>query len=184
MLPTQGHPLGRGEPSAVGKGIVVDVSYVGSRTVGAGTTKAFNALSVPNLALGDATQGGNPNYLNTQVPNPFAGLLPGTSLNNATVTRQQLLLPYPEFTGSLALALAGLGQLDEAYEAVTGAIESAGGPADGQQWYVPELLRIKGEVLFQQGSERVGLAGRPEGTDIRVVANGRRVEIGGKQFAH
>jgi predicted ATPase len=63
-------------------------------------------------------------------------------------------LSYPEFTGSLALALAGLGRADEAYDAIAGAIESAGGRADGQQWYVPELLRIKGEILLQHGSER------------------------------
>jgi predicted ATPase/DNA-binding winged helix-turn-helix (wHTH) protein len=63
-------------------------------------------------------------------------------------------LSYPEFTGSLALALAGLGRFDEACDAVARAIESAGGPADGQQWYVPELLRIKGEILLQHGSER------------------------------
>ena len=56
-------------------------------------------LSKQNLALGDVTQGGNPNNLNKQVPNPFQGLLPGTSLNAATVTEQQLLLPFPEFTG-------------------------------------------------------------------------------------
>jgi predicted ATPase len=63
-------------------------------------------------------------------------------------------LSYPEFTGSLALALAGLGRVDEAYDAIARAIESAGGPADGQHWYVPELLRIKGEILLQHGSER------------------------------
>jgi tetratricopeptide (TPR) repeat protein len=62
---------------------------------------------------------------------------------------------YPEFTGSLALALAGLGQLEDAHDAVTGAIESAGGPVGGQRWYVPELLRIQGEILLQRGAERV-----------------------------
>jgi predicted ATPase/DNA-binding winged helix-turn-helix (wHTH) protein len=67
-------------------------------------------------------------------------------------------LSYPEFTGSLALALAGLGRLGEAYDAVAGAIESAGGHEDGQQWYVPELLRIQGEVLLQQDAERVLIA--------------------------
>jgi len=67
-------------------------------------------------------------------------------------------LSYPEFTGSLALALAGLGRLDEAYDAVARAIESAGGRADGQQWYVPELLRIKGEILLQHGSEQAAAA--------------------------
>jgi predicted ATPase/DNA-binding winged helix-turn-helix (wHTH) protein len=63
-------------------------------------------------------------------------------------------LSYPEFMGSFALALAGLGRLDEAYDAVCKAIDAAGGGEDGQQWYVPELLRIKGEVLCRQGSER------------------------------
>jgi hypothetical protein len=41
--------------------VVVDASYVGSRTVAFTTTKAFNALSVENLALGDISKGGNPN---------------------------------------------------------------------------------------------------------------------------
>jgi tetratricopeptide (TPR) repeat protein len=58
-------------------------------------------------------------------------------------------LSYPEFSGSLALALAGLGRLDEADDAVTKAIAAAGRREDGQQWYVPELLRIKGEVLLR-----------------------------------
>lgn len=35
----------------------------------------------------------------TSVPNPYAGLLPGTSLNGATVTLQQSLLPFPQYTG-------------------------------------------------------------------------------------
>ena len=35
----------------------------------------------------------------TSVPNPYAGLLPGTSLNGGTMTLQQSLLPYPQFTG-------------------------------------------------------------------------------------
>jgi predicted ATPase len=63
-------------------------------------------------------------------------------------------LSYPEFAGSLAEALAALGRYDEAYDAIVGAIEGAGGRADGQQWYVPELLRIKGEILLRHGTER------------------------------
>ena len=61
---------------------------------------------------------------------------------------------YPEFMGSFALALAGVGRLDEAHDAVCKAIEAAGGREDGEQWYVPELLRIKGEVLLQQAGGR------------------------------
>jgi hypothetical protein len=77
----------------------VEASYVGSRTFDAPVSNTYNALSRQNLALGDVTQGGNPNNLNQKVANPFQNLLPGTSLNAATVPAQQLLLPFPEFTG-------------------------------------------------------------------------------------
>jgi hypothetical protein len=79
--------------------VSVDISYVGSRTLQSATTKAINFISDQSRALGDSTAGGNPNFLTASVPNPFAGLLPGTSLNSGTVTREQLLRPYPQFTG-------------------------------------------------------------------------------------
>ena len=63
-------------------------------------------------------------------------------------------LSYPEFMGSFALALAGLGRLDAAHDAVCTAIDAAGEGKDDQQWYVPELLRIKGEVLLRQSSDQ------------------------------
>ncbi len=43
--------------------------------------------------------GGNASYLSTNVPNPFAGLVPGVALNNAQTTRGQLLRPFPQFGG-------------------------------------------------------------------------------------
>ena len=75
------------------------ISYVGSRTKSALTSKSIDSLSIADLALGDITKGGNPNFLSAQVPNPFEGLLPGTTINGPTVARNQLLRPYPEFTG-------------------------------------------------------------------------------------
>ena len=83
----------------LGSQVRLEASYVGSKTNDAPVTNVYNALSKQNLALGDTTQGGNPNTLNQKVPNPFQNLLPGTSLNAATVPEQQLLLPFPEFTG-------------------------------------------------------------------------------------
>jgi predicted ATPase/DNA-binding winged helix-turn-helix (wHTH) protein len=61
-------------------------------------------------------------------------------------------MSYPEFKGTLAQALAGLGQLDEALDAVTEAVAIAAQP-DGQVWYLPELLRVKGEVLLRQAAD-------------------------------
>jgi len=82
----------------LGNQVRVEASYVGSRSHDAEVSKSFNSLSLSNLALGDSSKGGNPNYLNQKVANPFQGLLPGTSLNSATVPLQQLLLPFPQFT--------------------------------------------------------------------------------------
>lgn len=70
--------------------VLLDISYVGSRTRQLATSKNIDALPATQLALGQP-------YLTAQVANPFAGLLPGTTINGATVQRQQLLLPYPQF---------------------------------------------------------------------------------------
>ena len=58
-------------------------------------------------------------------------------------------ISYPEFTGARAVALSGMGQTAEALETVDGAIASTQGRERGQVWYLPELLRIKGEILLQ-----------------------------------
>jgi predicted ATPase len=65
---------------------------------------------------------------------------------------------YPEVLGALAEALAGIGQLAEALDAVNEAIATAGQREGSQRWYVPELLRIKGDVLLRQGSDWSALA--------------------------
>ena len=100
-------------------GIKVDASYVGSRTADintndnqAGGARNLNVLSSSQLATlrqqavaaGFVQTGGlyagtaNLNgYLSQTLANPFAGRLPGSSLNGSTISRQQLLLPFPQF---------------------------------------------------------------------------------------
>jgi len=88
--------------------VKVDASYVGSRTVNvntndnqAGGARNLNVLSNAQIAQARtaATAAGitASAYLSQTVTNPFAGQLPGTNLNGGTVSRQQLLLPYPQF---------------------------------------------------------------------------------------
>ena len=72
--------------------VLLDVSYVGSRTRNVGVNRNLNALTTAQLAYGTT-------YLNTLVTNPFYNLIPNTSINGATVQRRQLLTPYPQFTG-------------------------------------------------------------------------------------
>ena len=79
--------------------MTLDASYAGGRASQIPVQGLnINALSAANLALGNSNLGGTASYLTAQVPNPFQGLLPATSLNNATISRQQSLLPFPEFT--------------------------------------------------------------------------------------
>src|SRR5205823_8178225 len=74
----------------LGHSTLIEVSYVGLR----GTKLPFyynplNSLTADNLKLGSA--------LTQQVTNPFLGLTNRGVLSTATVTRGQLLRPYPEF---------------------------------------------------------------------------------------
>jgi hypothetical protein len=78
--------------------LVVDVSYVGSRSMAQTVSKGFNEVSLETLNRGNPHLGGDPNFMNQQVPNPFAGLIPGTGLNSGTVPRSQTLRPFPQFT--------------------------------------------------------------------------------------
>jgi hypothetical protein len=79
--------------------ITLDLSYAGSRASDIPVQGLnIDALSAANLALGNSDLGGSSSYLTTQVPNPFQTLLPTTSLNGPTISRQQSLLPFPEFT--------------------------------------------------------------------------------------
>lgn len=71
--------------------LLIDASYIGTKTRSLHAGKGINEVSKEELGLGTA--------LNTAVPNPFAGLLPGTQLNSATVTQGQLLRDYPQFLG-------------------------------------------------------------------------------------
>jgi len=80
--------------------VKIDASYVGSRTFDLntgdnqlGAARNINVNSAAQLAQARST----PSYFSDAVRNPFAGLLPGTSLNGATVARSQLLKPFPQF---------------------------------------------------------------------------------------
>jgi hypothetical protein len=72
---------------------VLQVSYNGRRARNLPTSRSMNTVTYEQyLANGS-------NLTGTQVTNPYAGLLPGTSLNGARMTLQQSLLPYPQYTG-------------------------------------------------------------------------------------
>jgi hypothetical protein len=69
--------------------MVVEASYVGSRTRKLPVAKGINEITAAQLAQGNA--------MLQPVANPFQGLLPGTPFNGPTVPQQQLLRPFPQF---------------------------------------------------------------------------------------
>ena len=74
------------------KDIAIEAAYAGSHGLHLprGSWQA-DALPTQYLSMGSA--------LNTQVPNPFFGLIPVGTLSAATVKEGQLLLPFPQYTG-------------------------------------------------------------------------------------
>jgi hypothetical protein len=85
--------------------IAIGFEYSGAtgRNLGYGGTSDtainINTLEPQHLALGSA--------LSQRVPNPFAGLMPGTALNGPTITRAQSLRPFPQFGNILMRQTTG-----------------------------------------------------------------------------
>ncbi|MCL4402349.1 MAG: TonB-dependent receptor [Acidobacteria bacterium] len=75
-------------------GLLVDASYVGSRTDKLAVSRPLNYLTVEQLAMG--TQ-----YLSASVPNPFYGVLPVTTSRGAqaSIQRRNLMLQFPQYSG-------------------------------------------------------------------------------------
>jgi hypothetical protein len=78
---------------------LVEASWVGNKGTHLTMARALNALPTPLLSLG--TQ------LTTTVPNPFYGLITTGTLAATTVTRRQLLLPYPQYLSVSSNAYMG-----------------------------------------------------------------------------
>jgi hypothetical protein len=78
-------------------GVVADVSYVGNQTRKLPLNIGYNYLPLDQLFR-------DPSYYSERITNPMAGLLPDNSAKNgATITRSDLLLPYPQYTSVTAL---------------------------------------------------------------------------------
>jgi hypothetical protein len=81
------------------RGLLLDASYVGSRTHNLQVSNDINSLTTDQLALGTT-------YLNQSQPNPFYKVLPSNTSRGAAATtqRRNLLVPYPQYTTVTELA--------------------------------------------------------------------------------
>jgi len=78
-------------------GWVTAFTYLGSRGLNLPVVRATNNLPTQYLSTSPSRDVANEAFLSANVPNPFAGLLAGSTINGATVARSQLLRPFPQF---------------------------------------------------------------------------------------
>jgi hypothetical protein len=93
-----------------GNGFLIDIAYGGSK----GTHLPIESPNLDQLPSQYLSMG---NALLQNVPNPYYGLITtvGSPLSQPTVQRQQLLLPYPQYTG---VSYAGEDIGDSTYESL------------------------------------------------------------------
>lgn len=108
------HQFSFGVQHQVPWSVRLDASYVGSRTMGV-NTNSFNGGDARNINDNTPDQYArarqDSSYFNQEVPNPFAGLLPGNrALNGPAIRRQQLLRPFPQFT-NIFMGLEPVGKI-------------------------------------------------------------------------
>jgi hypothetical protein len=110
-----------GAQRELGAGWVVEVNLVDSRGRDLPVTRDLNTLPMEYLSTARFRDADHETFLTTPFANPFAGLLPGTTLNGSTIQRQQLLRPYPHFlAGSLNGQVSGTGTISVGTEEYIG----------------------------------------------------------------
>jgi hypothetical protein len=87
--------------------LLVEATYVGAFGRNVPVVRQLNATPRQYFSTSPVRDNATNNFLTAQVPNPFAGLLPGTGLNGANVSRSQLLRPNPQFTSIQAAETNG-----------------------------------------------------------------------------
>jgi hypothetical protein len=76
-------------------GFVVEAAYVGNRNTRLNIMRELNGIPLQSLSTSPSRDNDRNVFLNQIFPNPFFGLSP---VFTRTITRAQLLRPYPEFT--------------------------------------------------------------------------------------
>ncbi len=82
-------------------GTVFELGYIGNHSVHLALDRRLNFVPRQYLSALPTRDQAAIDRLTGNVSNPFQGQLPGTTLNGSSVQRQQLLLPFPQFTGVL-----------------------------------------------------------------------------------
>lgn len=77
--------------------LVFEIGYTGNHSVHLPVDRQINWYNPAYLSTSPLRDQATVNRQTANVPNPFAGLLPGTSNNGSTIQFQQLIRQYPQF---------------------------------------------------------------------------------------
>ena len=113
------HRFSLGAQRELRGGLLVEGTYVASLSENLPVTVELNAVPKQYFSTSPVRDQATNDRLTAAVANPFFPLLPGTNLAAATVQRQQLLRPYPQFTSIQALETNGKSD----YHAFQGRVE-------------------------------------------------------------
>lgn len=89
----------------LGQNLMVELGYLGNHAVRLRVNRALNWLPPKFLSKLPVRDQAVIDRLTANVRNPFYNLLPGTALNGSTIALQQLLRPYPHFSGESGVQL-------------------------------------------------------------------------------
>jgi hypothetical protein len=115
--------------------VLLELAYVGNKGVDIEVVRNINALPNQYLSTSNVRDNAQNTFLSAALPNPFQGLFPAaagapSSFTGTTLSRQQLLRPYPQF----------------------GDINTTSN--EGYSWY--HSLQLRAEKRFSKGLSLVG----------------------------
>lgn len=89
--------------------IIVEANYVGNLGRHLIVTRDWNAIPNNFLSTSPTRDNATNGRLTANYPNPFQGIVvPGTTMNTANITGNQLVKPFPQFTGLTGRDTAGV----------------------------------------------------------------------------
>lgn len=103
--------------------VLLEVGYIGNKAVKMPFDHNFNGTPLQYLSTSPTRDQATIDRLSQNVANPFAGLLPGTGINGSTVSRSQLLAPFPQYTGANSLLGQGFTDGSSFFHALDARIE-------------------------------------------------------------
>ncbi|MEP7366205.1 MAG: carboxypeptidase regulatory-like domain-containing protein [Acidobacteriota bacterium] len=103
--------------------VLFEIGYIGNKAAKMPLDHNFNGTPLQYLSNSTSRDQAAIDRLTQNVPNPFAGLLPGTNINGSVIARSQLLAAFPQFAGANGVQGTGFTDGSSYFHALDARIE-------------------------------------------------------------